>query len=100
MFMGVLDPTGKLLAARYGTGRIIGKTKINKIDVLLRWLGGKVVFSSAGHVNDPFVTAVLPRRTGVPGHDIGIDIYRVNRIGDCDFVLVAENIQNKTAIGF
>ena len=31
-------------------------------------------------------------------HHIGIDVNRINRIGDRDFVLIAQNIENETAV--
>ena len=33
-------------------------------------------------------------------HDVGVDVDRINRIGDRDPVLVAKNIENVTAIAF
>ena len=63
-------------------------------------LGNESVVGGARQVNDPFVAAVRFRRAAVARHYVRVDIDRVNRIGNRDFVLVAENIENKAAIAF
>lgn len=42
----------------------------------------------------------LFRDAGVTGHDVGVHIDRINRIGNGDFVVGAENIEDVTAIAF
>ncbi len=37
---------------------------------------------------------------GVSGHHVGVDVNRIDGICDRDFVLVAENIEDETAVGF
>ena len=96
----VIDPARKLFARRHRAGGIVWKTKINKIDMFLRRFGDKFVFRVARQINDSFVASVFARRAGVTGHHVRVDVNRVNRIGDRDFVLIAKNIENKTAIAF
>ena len=100
MLTRVINPAGKLLARRDRAGRVVGKTKINEIDMFLWRLGNEIVFGRAWQINDAFVTAVFSRRARVTGHHVGVDIDRINRIGDRDFVLVAENIEDVPAIAF
>ena len=63
-------------------------------------LGNEIIFRSAWQINDPVVTAVFTRGAGVTGHDVRIHVNRINRIGDRDFVFVAENIKNISSIAF
>ena len=100
MFARVFDPARELRARRHRAGRIVRKTKINQIDMFLRWLGNEIVFRCARQIDDPFVAAVFPGRPRVAGHHVGVDVNRINRIGERDFVLVAENIEDVTAIAF
>ena len=100
MLAGVLDPTHQLLARCHRTGRIVGETKVNKIDMFLWRLGNKTVFRGAGQINDAFVAAVLLRGAGVTGHHVCIDVDRINWIGNGNFVLIAKNIEDVAAIAF
>jgi hypothetical protein len=68
--------------------------------MLLRRLGHKIIFFRARQIENPFVAAVFRAVAGVAGHHVCIDINRINRIGDRHLVLIAENIQDITAIAF
>ena len=68
-----------------------GIAKINQIRRLVGKSREKAVFRSTGHVNDVFVLALLVCRTGSSGHDVGIDIDRIDRIGYGNYVGSAEN---------
>ena len=100
MFARIIDPTRKLLARCYRTSRIVGETEIHHINLPLRRLGHEIVFHGARQICDSFIAAIIPRTPGMAGHDIGIDINRVNRIGDRDFVLMSKDIQDVAAIAF
>jgi len=45
-------------------------------------------------------TTIFFRDAGVTGHDVGVHIDRINRIGNGDFVVAAENIEDVTTIAF
>ena len=100
VFARVRDPRRKLLAHGYGAGWIIRKTEINQIDVFLRRLGDKIIFRRAAQIKKPFVAAVFSRGAGIAGHHVRIDIGRIDRIGNRDFVLLPENVEDVTAITF
>ena len=100
MRFGVFDPVHELLARRDRASRVVWEAKINKIDMFARRLGHEIVIRRARQINDPFVATILTCGSGVPSHHVGIDINRVNRVGNRDFVLVAENIENETAVTF
>ena len=63
-------------------------------------LGNKTVFRRTRQIDNAFITAVLFHRAGVARHHVRVDINRINRIGNRDFVLVAEDIEDVTAIAF
>jgi hypothetical protein len=79
---------------------IIGKTKINKIGVFCRWVGNKSVFSCARQIKNSFVAAIFFCRSAVARHHVRIDVNRIYRVGHGDFVLIAEDIEDVTAIAF
>src|ERR1043166_978336 len=97
---GVFDPAPELLARRDRASRVVWEAKINKIDMFARRLGYEIVIRRARQINDPFVAAIRTRGSGVPNHHVGIDINWVNRIGNRNLVLIAENIENETAVTF
>ena len=100
MLARIVDPTRELRARRYCPGWIVGKAQINQIDMFLRRLGHKIVFRCAGQIENAFVVAVSPWRTGVASHHICVDVNRIDWIGDGHLVLIAEDIENETAIAF
>ena len=100
MFARVVNPARKLFPGRDGASRIIWKTEIHKIDMLLGRLGNESILGRARQVNDPLVAAIRFCRAAVARHHIRVDIDRINRIGDGHLVLVTENIEDITAIAF
>ena len=100
VFAGIIDPTPQLLGRCHGASWIVWETEVYHIDVLLRRIGHEMIFDRARQISDPFVAAIAPHASGMTGHDIGIDVNRVNRIGDRDFVLMSKDIQDVTAIAF
>src|SRR6266705_2925662 len=65
-----------------------------------RRFGNKSILKGAWQIKKTFVAAVWLRRAAMARHHIGIDIDRIDRVRDCDFVLVAKNIEDIPAIGF
>ena len=100
VFPRIIDPTRKLFARCNRSGGIVRKTKVNQIDMFCRRFRNKSVLSGARQIKKTFVAAVPLRRAAVARHHIGIDIDRIDRVRDCDFVLVAKNIENIPAIAF
>jgi hypothetical protein len=89
-----------LRARRHCAGRIVREAKINDIRVFARRFRHKIILHRAGQIKNAFVAAVGANRAGVARHHIGIDVNRINRVGDGDFVLLAENIEDVTAVTF
>src|SRR5689334_9000625 len=100
MLSRIINPVNELFACRNRPSRVVWKTEIDDIDVLFRRLGYEIVLSGAWQIHEPFKTSVLARGTGVPRHHVRVDVNRIYRIGDRDLVLVAQNIQDETAIAF
>src|SRR5947208_13291778 len=100
MLACLLAPAPELRARGPRAGGIVRETKTNQIDMYLWWIGHKIIFCGAGQIEDPFVAAVFPAVASVAGHHVCIDIDRINRIGDRHLVLIAENIEDVTAIAF
>ena len=96
----VIDPARELRARCDGTSWIVWKTKIDEIDMLLRRLGHEIVFRRAGQIMNALVAAILSCRARVARHHVCVHVHRIDRIGDRDFVLAAENIEDVTAIVF
>ena len=100
MLARIVDPMRELRARRYCPGWIVRKAQINQIDMFFGRLGHEIVFRCAGQIQNSFVIAVSPCRTAVASHHICVDVNRIDRIGDGDLVLIAEDIENETAIAF
>ncbi len=100
VLLRVGDPARELRARRNRAGRVVRKAEVNQIGRRVRRLGHEAVCLRAGQINDALVAAAGSGRAGVAGHDVRIDVNRIDRIGDRDLVLVAQDIEDETAIGF
>src|SRR5438876_12073278 len=61
----VIDPAREVRARCDGTSWIVWKTKIDDIDMLLRWLRHEIVFRRAGQIINALVAAILSCRARV-----------------------------------
>ncbi len=100
VFARVIDPTRELFARSNGPRWIIGKTKIDKIGMVCRWIGNKSVFSCARQIQNSFIAPIFSCRSTATSHHVRIDIDRIYRIRHRDFVLIPENVEDVTAIAF
>src|SRR5207244_3393794 len=96
----VLDPIRQLRTRRHRAGWIVGKTKINDVRVFPRRFRNEIILNRAGQIENAFVAAIGPDWPGVPRHYIGIDVNWIDRIGNRDLILLAQNIENVTAVAF
>src|SRR3954467_141134 len=94
----VLSPAAQLFAGSDRTRRIVRETEVNQIDRISRRLRNEVRRCCAWQISYPLVTAVLSDRAGVASHHVRIDVDGINRVSNCDPVLIAKDIQNVTAI--
>ena len=72
----------------------------DKVDRLIRNFRHEAVLWSARQIEKAAVDAAILGWSGVAGHDVRVDIDRIDRVWDGDFVLVAEYIENIPAIAF
>jgi len=96
----VIDPPRELFSRCNGSGWVIRKTEINKIGVFSRWIGDKSILSCARQIQNSFVAPIFSCRPTAARHHVRIDVDRIYRIGDRDSVLIAENVEDVTAIAF
>ena len=58
----------------------------------------KIILNRARQIENAFVVTIGPHQPGVTRHYVGIDVNRINRIGNGDLVLLAEHIEDVTAV--
>ncbi len=100
MRASILDPPSELFTRGHGTGRVVGETQVNQVDMLCGDRGHEVVLCSRWDIDQPGKPPSLVGRSRAPRHDVGIDINRVDRVGDGDFVVGPENLQDVSSIAF
>jgi len=98
---GVGNPGGELLPGCGRSGGVVRVAEVNEIDLLIGDRGDKLICRRAGQVDEPGVGAFFIGVTGVAGHDVGVDVDGVDRIGDRDDVVVAEDVEDvaRVALG-
>ena len=94
----VIDPRLELRARRDGAGRVVRKAEIDHVHLFRRRLGDEAVLRGALQIDEPRIRAALVALAGVAGHDVRIDIDGIDRVGDRDAVLVAEDVEDVAAI--
>ena len=100
ILLGVLHPSLELLASRDSTGGVVRKAEVDDVGFLGGHIGDEAVGRIALEIKQAGVGAFFIGIAGVAGHDIGVDIDRVNRIGDGDGVAVPEDIENVAGVAF
>ncbi len=72
------------LAPRGGRARgVVRKAEVDDVHALGGQVRHVVVFPGRGKVDQPLVAAV-DEPPGTPGHDVGVDVHGVDRVGDRD----------------
>ncbi len=99
MALGVIDPVSQDFPIGTGPGGIIGKTKIDQIDSLAG-RSGNIMVSWCRLQIEQATVAPVRRGSGTTGHDVGVDIDGVDRIGDGDARLRGEDFLNMSAVAF
>jgi hypothetical protein len=77
---------------------IVGITKINQIDLFLRKSRNKAIRFVTRQIDQTGISAGSISLAGVTGHNIRININRVNRVHNGNPVLRPENIEDVAAI--
>ena len=100
VIMRVFDPVRQLRTRCHCARRIVRKAKVNNVCVFAGRFRNETILNRARQIDNAFVTAIGPGWAGVPRHYIGIDVNWINRIGNRDLILPAQNIENVTAVAF
>src|SRR6266581_9790059 len=100
MLLRVSHPIFELRAQRDGSSGIVWKTEIDNVDVPRRRLGDELIFGEAWQIGDSFVTARAVNRSRVSGHHVGVYVDRIDRIGGRDLVVIAEHVEDVSAVRF
>ena len=83
VFLGVCNPFLQLRPRDGSAGGVVGETEIDEIHRLGGQVGNEVVFFCGVEINDPGVTTIL-ETTCSSGHDIGVEIDGIDRVGNGD----------------
>ena len=101
VFFGGADPVFQFCLAHGRTGRVGRVAEVDHIDVFCRRLGFEAVFRRAGQIDDAGIAAragIVKAR--VAAHDVGIEIYRIYRIGYGEGQIAAEDFLDAGCICF
>ena len=93
----IFNPRFKLFSCCRNTDWVIWETKINYINLFFRKLRHKSVFFLARHIYKiiPFTVCKV---TCSACHSIRINVHRINRIANCNFIVNRENISDISAV--
>ena len=95
--LGVFDPRGELGPRGDGPGGIVGKTEVDQVR-RLRGRRGHVAVGGRGiEIKDALVAAVAVV-AGAAGHDVGVEIDRIDGIGNGDAGVGGEDFLNVAAV--
>ena len=100
-FICIIYPDLKLVFGQCGTRWIVGITQIDDIRCFFRKFRTEIIFKRTRHVNH--IGKCLCYRVILPCsscHDIGIHINGINRVTYSNFIILAENLLNITAVAF
>src|SRR5439155_15791436 len=90
----VIHPANQLRAGGDRAGRIVWITEVNDVQYFVRNLCHETIGGGAGQIKQSLVCAGFVRRARVAGHHVGIDVNRIYRVHQTDFVLLPEDVQN------
>ena len=98
IFLGVVDPLRQLLARERRARRVVRAAEVDHVDLFLRQVRCEVVLRRAGQIDDAFEVAVVLQRSRAAGHDVRVEVDRVNRVRDGDLVGRAEDLLDVAAV--
>ena len=100
MLRRVIDPYFQLFLGKRRSRGVVRITEIYHIDSLCRQGRHKTVFSHTRHVIYVVPAAVFFKFAAPACHCVGIDVYRINRIGNRDFIGQSQNVADIAGIAF
>jgi hypothetical protein len=87
-------------AGGHCTRGIVWRAEVDEINPLAGHLGHESILRGARQIEEPAVDTRFVRRAGVAGHDVGVDVNRIDRIHHRDPVVVAENVEDVRTVAF
>ena len=99
----VIDPRLQFVAGGGGAGRIVRRAEIDQVERRRPGVGHvrhEAVGFRAGKVMNARVRAGRIGLAGIAGHDVGVDVDRIDGIGDAESIARAENVQDVPGVAF
>ena len=102
VFVGVVDPLLKSCLCDSTAGRIVREAEIDQIRYFIcRYLRKETILLFAGHVDHTVkVLTLFVIKTSTSGHNVGIYIYRINWVANCNLVIQSEDLLDVSGITF
>ena len=100
VFVCVINPLLKSSLCDGTTGRVVREAEINKIRYFIcRDLRKETVILFTWHVDHTVkVLTLFVIKTCTSGHNVGIYVYRINRVTNCNLVIQSEDLLNISRI--
>ena len=95
---GIVYPFAQLLFRQHGARRVVRIAEVYHVDPMIRKLRYKIVLCCAREVSHiaPFSRIISYSCTTY--HHVGVDIYRINRVGDTDGVVPSYNLLDVSCV--
>ena len=99
-FIGIIYPYLKLFFCHRLAGRVVREAEINKIRYFIcRDLRKETVILFTWHVDHTVkVLTLFVIKTCTSGHNVGIYVYRINRVTNCNLVIQSEYLLDVSGI--
>ena len=95
----VIHPLLQLLLRSCCAGRVVRVAQVDHVRCLLGQCGHEVIFRYTRHVGHVAPTlALLDVVSAASGHGVGVHIYRIYGVADCDAVVLGEDIADVSAV--
>ena len=89
---GVLHPAGQRGARQHRAGGVVGRAEVDEVDLPVGQRRVEAVLGGGGQVDQPAVAAAGVGGAGAAGHDVGVDVDRVDRVGHRHHVVDGEDL--------
>ena len=79
--------------------RIVGKAQVDQVHRLGGQVGNEAIFRGAVQIDNALVAAV-PERSTAAGHHIGVQVDRIDRVGDGNANIGGKDFLNVAGVAF
>jgi hypothetical protein len=95
----VVDPLLERRARHDRAGRVVGIAEVDEVDGPVRQAGQEAVVRGAGKVDDPIEASGGVGGAGAAGHDVAVQVDRIDRIGQRDHAVGREDLLDVGDVG-